>query len=419
MFGKKRTLKSSVIEKHHSYIMAVPKDESSIATMDMVIERIKTSEVFEFVAIKNSEHPIVLFRYQQKEYEAEIFMESADIPEIYNINHRFIEEEFEALNKAQNGIMVSFLFGESAMVSFHMQIRLLQCLVPDILGIVDFSSMKIISGKWAMLAAKSEVPPSPEYLYSVHAVSGKNGEVWLHTHGLNRCGLIELEILGSHEKTYQTHYDVIKALAGMGISKGELVDEEEPKYVIDFGEDCLVATWVDWSYALSYAKKIKTGGKADRDDSHNGETGVIFAYRNERDYEKKKLSPITIYDDVLQNNPLIMFTTEETNRMKALATERFSFFEEHFQKDSNEGIMKFGLEVDEEFRSESNQKEHIWFGVKEIKGDQVIAVLTQEPYYLKDFQKDNEYTLDKSLLTDWIIYTEKETITPDSVYVLV
>ena len=81
--------------------------------------------------------------------------------------------------------------------------------------------------------------------------------------------------------------------------------------------------------------------------------------------------------------------------------------------------MKMGLLVDEEFQNESNTaKEYIWFEVKEICGDSVKAIRTQDAYYIKNFQAQKEYELNLSDLTDWIIYTKTRSITPDSVYLL-
>ena len=46
------------------------------------------------------------------------------------------------------------------------------------------------------------------------------------------------------------------------------------------------------------------------------------------------------------------------------------------------------------------------------------AVLTQEPYYIKNLHEDTEMEIDLNDLTDWILYTPDGAITPDSVYLL-
>ena len=71
---------------------------------------------------------------------------------------------------------------------------------PELLAVIDDSSEKILSGRWVTLAARSQVAPAPRYLYTAQAVSGDEDCVWLHTHGLNRCGCPELwEVLKLHK----------------------------------------------------------------------------------------------------------------------------------------------------------------------------------------------------------------------------
>ena len=80
--------------------------------------------------------------------------------------------------------------------------------------------------------------------------------------------------------------------------------------------------------------------------------------------------------------------------------------------------MKIGLAVDEEYRDDNNSREHIWFHIKEVNGMEAQAVLTQEPYYIKNLHEDTEMEIDLNDLTDWILYTPDGAITPDSVYLL-
>lgn len=416
-----RKRKKGTIEKEFSYVMAVPKNQADIQSIDQIIKRLTDSLDFEVVEIKELENPVVFFLYKQEEYCAEIFLDCVEVSNMSKMNQIFTEEELEQLEASEYGVMVGLEFGESAIESYHMQIKLLNVLVPDILGIVDHSSYRVISGKWAMLAAKSEIPPSPEYIYSIHCISGEDKSVWLHTHGLNRCGVIDFEILNSDEDSYQMHADIVKTLSNIAISDGEMMDEGEAKYIMNLGDEAFVVTWIGWESVLRKEPHITNGGKEDRQDNHNENTGVIFTYLSEADYKKKKYNHVSVYNELLSEDPLLLFTTEETNRMRALALERFPVFEANYNQNKNEGIMKFGIIVDEEFQEEDQEdskKEHIWFEVKEIIGDKIRAVLTQEPYYLKDYTKGEEYIMDKTQLTDWYIYTENDTINPDRIYLL-
>lgn len=97
--------------------------------------------------------------------------------------------------------MVIMPFGKDHKSSFHFQLKLIDALMPEPVAIIDESAEQIFSGQWAHLAAASNTPPSPQYIYQIHAVTDEKDEVWLHTHGLARCGLPEIEILDAGKKT--------------------------------------------------------------------------------------------------------------------------------------------------------------------------------------------------------------------------
>ena len=56
-------------------------------------------------------------------------------------------------------------------------------------------------------------------------MTDEGGEVWLHTHGLNRCGLYELEILKSDKENYNNHYYLISTLASHLLDKDDRTPE--------------------------------------------------------------------------------------------------------------------------------------------------------------------------------------------------
>ena len=82
-------------------------------------------------------------------------------------------------------------------------------------------------------------------------------------------------------------------------------------------------------------------------------------------------------------------------------------------------IVKIGLPVDEKYKdSDLPEKEHIWFELKDISDDLVVAELTQEPYYVSGIKEGDVASYPVSSITDWIIFTPDCRITPDDVYLL-
>ncbi|MBS7368658.1 MAG: DUF2314 domain-containing protein, partial [Oscillospiraceae bacterium] len=140
------------------------------------------------------------------------------------------------------------------------------------------------------------------------------------------------------------------------------------------------------------------------------------------DYEKRKLSEINIYNNLLKENPLLMISTEETNCMRALALERISYLRGLFGRRGSfekfAALVKIGLEVDEQYR-EGDMKEHIWFEIKEMNEDgSFSAELTQEPYYISSLKEGDIRTFTENDITDWMVFTENGRINPDAVYLL-
>ena len=140
---------------------------------------------------------------------------------------------------------------------------------------------------------------------------------------------------------------------------------------------------------------------------------LYFYIQCEEDEKNDVLSKVSIYDELWGDNPLFFFSNEETNRMKSLAKERFSYVIEEFKNKDNKILLKIGLPL-----KDKKNFEHIWFELLEIKGDKFKARLTQEPYDISDIHTGYEawYTLKD--ITDWIIYTKEFAVNPSNAYLL-
>ena len=126
-------------------------------------------------------------------------------------------------------------------------------MVPGLLAVMDVAAEKLISGRWISLASKSKVMPSPRYLFTVQAVSGDDDEVWLHTHGLKRCGLYELEIMYSDKNLYSTHYQIIETMAFRMLEAEEPVKPGDAVFNAQLSNgNYLVTTAVNWEEALPF-----------------------------------------------------------------------------------------------------------------------------------------------------------------------
>ena len=330
-------------------------------------------------------------------------------------NFYFSEEERKNLLNAHTSLTIYMKFHEDAKKSFHLQLKLAKALVPDLIGLLDESAEKMLPAKWVFMTAESNVSPNPKSLFTVHAVADKNNKVWLHTHGLCRCGIPELEILESDQENYQNHYNLISAYAMYLIDKkGDFDQFEKGVYIGHLINDYpVVVTSRLWTEGIKQYKHLKLGSLKDRQDGHNTKTNIIFLYKSEEDEKKGILSKVSIYDELWGENPLFFFSDEETERMKKLAYERFDCVKKAGENKENSVLLKIGLPLEEE-----GKFEHIWFELLEIKKDKLKAKLTQEPYDVSNMHTGDIGWYTKEDVTDWLIYTKDFMISPDNAYLL-
>ncbi|MCI8333277.1 MAG: DUF4026 domain-containing protein [Lachnospiraceae bacterium] len=406
--------------KPNSYMLAVPAGPENLSDPELLLERVKNTGAFQVVSARFEEEMLLLELNGNGEIcQARIYPSDFSIPELYRCQHFFPDVDVEALQRAEIGLAVEMTFGPDPLASYHLQLKLIYTLLPDVLAVLDDSSEKILSGRWVILAAQSAVRPAPRYLYTAQAVSGEDGCVWLHTHGLNRCGHPELEVLGSTKETCQDHYSVLETLANRLLELEKTPEFKEPFFLAYLNQNTpLVVTLVDWEQAVECYPPDMLGGRKDREEGHNQDTCGIFVYPSQKSVEEGRYSSLAIYDDMLKGNPIYMISTPETNRMRALAAERLEYLLEAFQDSRNHLLAKIGLKMDEEYCAENNEREHIWFEITDIKDGRFTAKLTQEPYYVTGIHEGYVGDYGAEDLTDWLIFTPERRLTPDDVYLL-
>lgn len=405
--------------KEKSYMLAIPQNEDDIDDVEGILTRLSNSPYFKLISHDYDERLKLVLQCNEKEYEIELVPMDIVIPQMYTICHFFPDVDVDAVEKTDFGIGVIMEFGEDVLASYHLQLRIIHTILPDLLAVLDDSSEKILSGKWVQLAAKSEIPPAPRYIYSVQAVTDDSDCVWLHSHGLNRCGLPEIEILNSTRDTYSSHYNILEKMSYRLLEHAEPLEYGEPFFLARFtGQIPLIVTLIDWEEAVALYPDTIVGGKKDRKEGHNQNTCGLFVYSSPEDIENHKYSPVSVFDDLLQDNPIYLISTPETERMKALAAERLPYMLKAAQNKDNKILIKIGLVIDEEYREAQNVFEYIWFELLEASDDHVKCRLTQEPHYVKDMHTGSEGVYPFDRITDWLIYTKSKRLTADDVYQL-
>lgn len=411
--------------EEQSYMIAIPKDES-VNFEDNILEKIASVEGLTIKQKKNFSADQKIFGsavidYKGEEYKISFYYDDFDAQlQLPPINMQTLsQKEIHSLKNAKMAFTLHMEFNDDAIKSYHLQLKLMLAVMPELAVIFDESAESVISGRQVKLYAQSDVVPPIAALYSIQAVGEKNGEVWLHTHGLCRCGVTELEIVKSCSEYVNEHAQIITSLAGRLLQK----DNKDNFYYIGRIEDDIpiVVTYVPWTKALDEYNDLALGGYEDRKDGHNSRTSLIFAYKNERDEKLCNYSKIDIYDNLWENgNPMFFISNQETERMKAVAEERFDYIKKAWEMLDCDVLIKIGLKIDEKYSEEAGNtnREHIWFQLVEMKEKSFTARLTQEAYWVDDIHEGDirEFTVDD--VTDWRIYTDEFVVSPDTVYVL-
>lgn len=423
LFKKKQTkLEEAPLNywEEKSFMLVIPeKEDENIIRNSM--DRLSSTEEIELIENNYNVEENTFYlklKYLNEEYEVGFYYGRISVPEYYlNRNFLFTEEEKEKILKARNAITIFMEFKNNVKKSYHLQLKLAVALVPDLIGIMDESAEKMLPAKWVKMAAASKILPGSNNLFTVQAVASKDKKVWLHTHGLNRCGITELEILESDEKNYQNHYNLLNTYAMYLVDKKEVFNPRDNGahigYLID--NTPIVVTCISWTKGILEYQNLDLGNIRDRENGHNSQTSVVFLYRSEEDEKNHVLSKVSIYDNLWGENPIFFISDDETCRMKALAQERYDYIEKAFKDKENVNhiLIKIGLPLKEE-----GEFEHIWFELLEIKNNRFKARLTQEPYDIENMHTNDEACFTKEDITDWTIYTKEYTISPENAYLL-
>ena len=423
LFGKSksndsRELRSGTVEREISRMIAIPSDPDSITDTDEVHARFHDTD--ELIFGQTAQAPFTV-TYKGIEYVFDTADVEFDMEEDEPALGALSDSERETVIRADHAFGVEMFYADNNMDSYHLQVKLLNMLVPEMAAMFDDNAYRAHSGRWVRMTAESGVAPSPDYMYTIHAVNdSENGtdSVWLHTHGLTRCGTIELEILGAALNNWHDLGNALNQIAHRLVGDNKFIDEMEPKLMGKTGDGRdIVVTWQrsEWSFR-DFPESI-VGGPADRNDEHRINMGVIYLYATEDDQLDGRITPIVRWADALSENSIFFKTTSETLRMKALAHERVDWLKRLYNElPEKQIIVKIGLKPDPEYGFDDDQCEYIWFEADELRQDGFTATLTQDAFYVNGMVEGVKRNCGYDEIADWRVFISEETYSPDNIY---
>lgn len=319
---------------------------------------------------------------------------------------------FDAALASRFFVSVSCKLGRDVLGSLHAQVRLLAALAPDAVAMLDVDAFHARTGDWMRDVASASVPPAPASFFTVHPVLGegpRRREAWLHTHGLQRMGSIDLDIVGIRRRDAAAMTELINNVARLFLDVGVPL----PKTRFDAGNG-LPLVWLPWEAALSHVDAT-VGGAGERDADHGGERGILFAPA--KDVPDGLESPRR-YVPLIEADPIFYVSPAETERMQKLARERLPSFlalRDRFANNRKWDFrVKLGIPTNQRGHT-CGGTEHLWFDVHETTANTLDATLINQPYIVTGLREGQRGTFDLHLLTDWSIESPRGHYTPETV----
>ncbi|HYC78569.1 MAG TPA: DUF2314 domain-containing protein [Planctomycetota bacterium] len=292
--------------------------------------------------------------------------------------------------------------------AFQTQVRVLEAAcVPGLIAVYDDNAVVVRSGRAMRALAGAAAAPRPSALFEVHELGGPRG-LWVHTHGLMRFGLPELELLGVSDSERAPGADLLHAAVD-AILGGAEPDEDRVLAVGDGLEVRLAPVSEAMKMIPVETAESRRAHEDDDGDDHRGPRLCLLAKdRNETPHETL---------DRLAEDVAVFKSRQESERQRQLAVGRFGTFGELFALRRREG-WRFHAKLAFPKAQDSESREHLWFEVFELKPGRLRGACLNAPVDVAEVREGEEGWFDLDRLTDWTIVAPQGEFSPESAAVL-
>jgi hypothetical protein len=308
----------------------------------------------------------------------------------------------------------SVLDGDDPLRWFHELVRLCCAFLPEAPAAYDPCSMTMLSATRLRRIAQSRVPPPPRTLYAIHAVPPERDAAdptcWIHTHGLARTQIPELDLVGVPPELIMAGATMIQMVVGVLVGRGVRDGAQE----IEFGHECRVG-FRSWQDVVRRLPRRANGGSRDRERSgseHAGRRIVLGRFATRRTGEVWR-TPLDLLQRVQRPGFTALRTTRETAREAERARESWPEFAMLFVRRRRPDwrfLAKIGIECPAEAGVPA-EREHMWFEVEEIQKGRIRGVLLDEPLFVQGMPRGGSGWHDLAALSDWVIWTPLGAVT--------
>ena len=263
------------------------------------------------------------------------------------------------------------------------------------------------------LAADPPAELSADALWTIHAVNDPAGRrasgAWIHTHGLLRCGVPELEMLEVPPQHVNAAAGLVNAVAEFLLDQG-IVPPHEP---FEVGQD-IALTLHPWSEIVPDMPPDAMGSLRDRqgdDNPHAGSSAVLCGPHKRGAFRQLWTWPVEAVERLSGDDAVLFRSTASTQRQAKLAQQYWAelaiahaTLRQRPTKDQPPPIVlvKAGMPTDD---SDPDHREHLWFKVNQFEKDQALGELLNQPIAISNMKAGAIVRVQRGWLSDWAVMT--------------
>lgn len=302
---------------------------------------------------------------------------------------------------------------------FHEHIKLADAVAEGLAtACVDTDSMLLRSKTTLHELAECSVAPAPEEMYQIHAISDADS-FWLHTHGLRRFEMPELELIGVPRARLEDAYTAFQWLIAYVL----------PVYIpangfdLSFGSDVSIRLR-PWEDVVAQLPPGTLGGAQDREtDEHTGWRLVVCDQHTDGEYSIEK------FLGSVQGDPIFWLSDEESERRAHLARVRFghaaaAWYSSQFSQrrmgikvgvpfnDARDDLAEM---IDRDRLPKGISREHMWFELLAIEGKTLVGKLESEPVFATYMKRGETYRLPLGQLSEFNLVLDGQYYNPSTI----
>lgn len=307
--------------------------------------------------------------------------------------------------------------------------------VRDTPAILDVNARRWLPRAQLDLLVDEEAPlPPNEMLWTIEVVSREEsstsesaniGGLWLRTQGMARCGRPELEMLEVPSARAPVAATLLNDVAELLLE----VELPEPGDALEVGVGLKIALQ-PWSAVGAFLRDGAAGTSEDRaargvleSAEHrlpDGDIAVVCAAQPEGQFRKLWVWPSEVVRALAEDGAAVYKTTRTTERTAALAQHTWPDLamlwsklrhtdEQQDDPDGSVILIKVGFEV---VNDDAPAREHLWFMVREIAGDQARGQLINQPMHATTMTEGDEVWVKREGVSDWRLILPRGIVQP-------